>query len=139
MAKEKEKLMFGENYKPSNTHCMKVGCGNLYITIVKHRNGHLDRVLIPRNSKYYTPDDNSDNKGFRCPEIVRDYLSRGATFGIRRDLDQSIKDLRGSIAHACNQYHVGCKAYSCQDAVAKVLKIYEKEEKELQEKEAKKT
>jgi hypothetical protein len=104
----------------SKTYAIRVGCGNLYVTIDYNQNGSFHKIRIPRNTK------------FNCTLIARDSLAKQATFQIRREPKQLIKDLRGNKAHACKNYNITCKAYSCSDAIAKVV------QKEIDEVSAKK-
>jgi len=99
------------NFKsyPSKTWGIKVGCGVLYISIDFNEDGTIHKVRIPRNTK------------FNCSLIHRDSLAKQATFQVRRHPKQLIKDLKGSKAHACKNYNIVCKAYSCSDAVAQVI------------------
>lgn len=99
----------------SKTYRVQVGCGNLYVIIDYNNDGSFHKVRIPRNTK------------FHCPLIVRDGLSREATYKGRRDIKQLIKDFKGRKPDACcDKYTVVSKAYSCRDAIAQV---FEKEEK----------
>lgn len=102
----------------SITWKVQTGCGKLYITILFNEDGSLHKVLIPRTSK------------FQCSVTMRDGLARQATFQGRRDLKQLVKDLRCDEKHACDGFNVSVKsaikngemgAYSCADAVAKVI------------------
>ena len=93
----------------SKTYAVRVGCGNLFITIEYNQDGSFHKLRIPRNTK------------FNCSLIARDSLAKQATFLGRRDPQQLIKDLKGSKAHACKNYNITCKAYSCPDAVAQVI------------------
>jgi len=66
---------------------------------------------------------------------MRDSLAKQATFQVRRDPAQLIKDLKGSRAHACKNYNITCQAFSCSDAVAQVIKsVLDEKEKKAQEK-----
>jgi len=93
----------------SETYRIKVGCGNLYCTVIFNADGSIHKVWIPRNSR------------FNCSLITRDSLSTQATYQARREPSQLIKDLKGSKAHCCEKYNITCQAYSCSDAVAKVV------------------
>jgi hypothetical protein len=106
----------GEDFDsmPSQTYKIKVGCGNLYITICYNGKRRFKRLFIPRNSK------------FRCDLLVRDGLARLATYEGKRNLKQLIKDLKGDkFGHHCDNYNVTCQASSCFDAVSKSLKRWQ--------------
>ena len=94
----------------SKTYAVRCGCGNLYITIDYNQDGSFHKLRIPRNTK------------FNCTLIARDSLAKQATYQARRDPKQLIKDLKGNKAHACKNYNITCKAFSCSDAVAQVIK-----------------
>jgi len=105
-------------FQPSKTYRVKVGCGNRYITLIYDKD-KIDRVMVHRCSKS------------SCPHTYIDSLARQATFGVRRDVDQVISDLIGGEHHHCDQYNISVKsaikqgimgAFSCSDAVARVLK-----------------
>jgi hypothetical protein len=124
-----EKLKDLEAY-PSATYQVKVGCGHLHVTVVYYE-GKVYNVFIHRKSK--APQ-------VKCDIIWFDGLQRQTTFQTRREMIQVIKDLRGNDdpvqGHYCQQFNIYLKglikkgklaAYSCQDAVARVLyKEYEK-------------
>ena len=93
----------------SKTYGIKVGCGTFFCIIDYNSDGSIHKVRIPRNTK------------FNCSLITRDSLAKQATFQIRRDPKQLIKDLKGSKAHACEKYNITCKAFSCSDAISKVV------------------
>lgn len=102
---------------PSKTYKIVTGCGNVYITL-DYKDGKIDRIRFQRNSK------------LKCPITMLDALGRQTTYEIRRDVEQAIEDLRGGEDHRCDTYSIVVKsalkqgklaAYSCQDAVAKVL------------------
>lgn len=120
----KEKLE-GENFDsmPSATYRIKVGCGNLYIIICCDEKRRFKRLFIPRNSK------------FRCDLLVRDGISRLATYEGKRNLKQLVKDLRGDkFGHHCDNYNVTCEASSCFDAVSKALERWQKKKKNVKQK-----
>jgi len=99
----------------SKTWGMRVGCGRLYITVDFTEEDKIERICVNRASK------------FVCDATFRDAINRIATFQVRRSPYQLIKDLRGNMNHHCELYHVGCTAYSCSDAIAKVIKDLVKE------------
>jgi len=100
----------------SETHRVRVGCGNLYVTIVIREKGRFDRLIMPRQSK------------FHCPETTREAIAKLVTFGGRRNMRQIAKDLGGDkYSHHCGRYHAGCEASSCFDAVSQTLKRWQKE------------
>jgi len=94
----------------SKTYCIKCGCGNLYITIELNSDGSFHKVRLPRNTK------------FNCSLVMRESLAKAATFKCRREPEQFVKDNKGNKAHACERYNITCKAYSCADAVAQVIR-----------------
>jgi len=95
---------------PSQTYKIRVGCGNLYVTICYDNKRRFKRLFIPRNSKFY------------CPITTRDAISKLATYEGRRNIKQLIKDLRGDkFTHHCDKYNVTSEAVSCFDAVSKVM------------------
>jgi len=111
-----------EQIWPSRTYRYHVGCGKAYITVDYNKDGSIKRVCLQRNSK------------MKCPMTALDALSRQATYEARRDIKQAIKDLVGVDKQGkvipCEEYSIAVKtqgkkghlwAYSCQDAVAKVL------------------
>lgn len=101
----------GENFDfmPSVTYRIRVGCGNLYVTICYDEKRRFKRLFIPRNSK------------FHCDLVIRDGIARTATFQGKRSLRQLIRDLGGSKAHHCDKYNITAQATSCQDAVSKAV------------------
>ena len=69
-----------------------------------------------------------------CDATFFEILSRLTSFATNRELEQAIKDLKGNdhpqFGHFCRKFHAGVKglikrgglgAYSCSDAVARVL------------------
>jgi len=93
----------------SKTYGIKVGCGTFYCTIDYNADGSFHKIRIPRNTK------------FNCSLMMRDAMAKGATYKIRRDPKQLIKDLKGNKGHCCEKYNISCKAYSCSDALSKVV------------------
>jgi len=106
---QNEHLEWNPQTYQSKTYAIKCGCGNLYITIEYNEDGSFHKVRLPRNTK------------FNCSLVMRDSLAKGATYKIRRDPKQFVKDNKGSKAHACEHYNITCKAFSCADAVARVV------------------
>ena len=105
-------------YRPSKTYKVLVGCGNIYITCDLKEDGSLHKVRMQRTSKV------------KCSISILQPLFRSATFQSRRDILQAIKDHKGSEAYACDRYNIIIKsamkqgklaAYSCADAIARVL------------------
>jgi len=94
---------------PGATYKVKVGCGNLYVTICYDDKRRFRRIFIPRNSKFY------------CPLTTRDAIAKMGTFQGKRSMRQLIKDLRGNKAHYCEKYNVTAEATSCFDAVSRAL------------------
>lgn len=116
-----------EDLRPytSKTYAVRTGCGNLYITVM-NMDDKPNRIFIHRDSKV------------ECDLIYLDSLQRQSTFQTQRDMKQLIKDLRGNENHYCKQFNASLKgmikhgklaAYSCPDAVAKVLSIISNEKK----------
>jgi hypothetical protein len=80
-----------------------------------------------------------------CDMTFFDALQRQSTFQTRRDIHQLIRDLKGSEGdkHYCHKFGVHIKgmmkegklaAYSCSDAIARVLRYeLKKEEKQSAE------
>jgi hypothetical protein len=99
-----------DRFYNSKTYAIRCGCGNLYVTIDYNTDGSFHKLRIPRNTK------------FNCTLIARDSLAKQATFQARREPKQAVKDLKGNKAHACKNYNITCKAFSCSDAVAQVLR-----------------
>ena len=95
---------------PSKTYAVRVGCGNLFVIVDYNQDNTFHKIRIPRNTK------------FNCSLVIRDSLAKQATYQGRRDPAQLVKDLKGSKAHCCKNYNITCKAYSCSDAVAQVIK-----------------
>ena len=102
----------------SKTYKVYVGCGHIYITI-DHKDGAIYRIRINRNSK-----------DLKCPFTAFETINRNATFKVRRDPKQLVKDELGSERHACEEFTASVKgrikrgnlaAYSCSDAIARVL------------------
>ncbi len=105
----------------SKTYKVRVGCGNVFITIVKN-DGQVIRVIT-----YW-------KTTFHCDVTFFDALNRQTSFQTNRELEQAIKDLKGNDSqkegHFCCKYSVSVKgyikqnklgAYSCADAIARVL------------------
>jgi hypothetical protein len=97
------------DFAPSVTYRIRCGCGNIYIIIDHDEKRRFKRLSISRNSK------------FRCDLVMRDGLSRIATYEGKRSLRQAVKDLRGNKSHHCDNYNVTSEAVSCSDAVALAL------------------
>jgi hypothetical protein len=103
----------------SVTAKVKVGCGNLYITIGFNEIGEPVWVRIPRNSK------------FKCSLTIRDSLARQSTYQLLAGAQkQLIKDLICSEGQTCEEYNIAVKSavkqgklagYTCGDAVARVI------------------
>ncbi len=105
----------------STTTAVQTGCGKLYITVVKHE-GQILKVITHRKSN------------FECDLTFFDALNRQTSFQTNRELEQTINDLRGAEGqkegHFCRKYGIQVRsaikqgmlgAYSCADAVARVL------------------
>ena len=119
----------GFNYKPSKTWKVLTGCGNLYIT-ADFTNEGVHKVRLQRTSR------------LKCPLSILNPLYRSATYQSRRDIEQSIEDHKARLDpqsgkfECCDQFNASIKgawkrgelaAYSCSDALARVLEIILKE------------
>lgn len=113
---------------PCKNYKIKVGCGNLYISVI-YNEDKPHNVLIHRKSKC------------ACDMTFFDALQKQSTFQTRRDISQLIKDLKGSLQEKnyCQKFNASLKeaikegnlaAFSCSDAVARVLRNELKKEKE---------
>ena len=119
----------GFTYKPSKTWKVLTGCGNIYIT-ADFTTGGLHKIRLQRSSK------------LKCPLSVLTPLFRSATYQSRRDIEQSIDDHKAKLdpqsgqMDCCDMFNASVKgawkrgelaAYSCSDALARVLEIIIKE------------
>ena len=102
----------------SKSYKVLTGCGNIYITCDFNGGNTLHKIRMQRTSKLH------------CPYTVLSKLYRSATFQGRRDIKQAIKDHKESEEDACVKFNIQVKsamkkgelaAYSCSDAIAKVL------------------
>ena len=107
-----------DKYLKSKTYAVYVGCGKIYIT-VDYDEDKIVRICINRNSK-----------DLKCPMTAIESLNRSATYKAKRDPKQLLKDEIGSERHCCDTYDIAVKsrikggemaAYSCSDAIARVL------------------
>jgi hypothetical protein len=116
-----------EDFKPypSKTYAVKTGCGNMYVTVMFVED-KPNRIFIHRSSN------------LQCDLIYLDSLQRQSTFQTQRDMKQLIKDLRGNEGHCCKTFNISLKnmikngklaAFSCPDAIARVLAIVSNEQK----------
>jgi hypothetical protein len=101
----------------SKTFKVLTGCGNIYIT-ADLKNNVLHKIRMQRTSKLH------------CSPTVLNSLFRSVTFETRRDISQAIKDHKGSEDDVCEKFNITIKAqmrggilaaYSCTDAIARVL------------------
>jgi hypothetical protein len=117
----------GFDHWQSKTYSYKVGCGKLFVTIISDE-GQIVRVITHRKSV------------FDCDLTFFDALNRQTSFQTNRELEQTIKDLRGNDmpkeGHFCRKYGIAVKSalkrgdlagYSCADAVARALENETKE------------
>jgi hypothetical protein len=104
---------------PSKTVKVVVGCGAIYITLDYNEDNSLHKVYMQRTNKLH------------CSPSVLTPLFKSCTYTSRRDIKQAIKDYEGSEVDACEKFNIGIKskmkqgelcAYSCSDAIARVLK-----------------
>lgn len=103
------------DFLPSTTIGIRVGCGHLYAIICHDEKRRFKRLFIPRNTKFY------------CPVTTRDAIAKLCTYEGKRNLKQLIKDLRGDkFGHRCDKYVVGAEAASCFDAVSRMLEKWQK-------------
>uniref|UniRef100_A0A6H1ZYX4 ribonucleoside-diphosphate reductase n=1 Tax=viral metagenome TaxID=1070528 RepID=A0A6H1ZYX4_9ZZZZ len=111
------------DFKPSKTFKVITGCGNIYVTADFTEKG-LHKIRMQRTSKLH------------CSPTMLNKLYRSATFQSRRDIQQTIKDLKDVEVDACDKFGIGVKsamkqgklaAYSCGDAIARCLEIILKE------------
>jgi len=103
----------------SKTVKVLVGCGNIYITLDYNSDGSLHKVYMQRTNKLH------------CSPSVLTPLFKSCTYTSRRDIKQAIKDYEGSEVDACDKFDIKVKslmkqgelcAYSCSDAIARVLR-----------------
>ena len=117
---------------PSKTTCVEVGCGKIYIKIDYNQDNTIHKVAMIRTNKLH------------CSPSVLTPLFKSCTYTSRRDIKQAIKDYEGSEVDACDKFNIAIKskmkqgelcAYSCSDAIARVLKneLLVKEETPKQE------
>ena len=112
--------------KSSKTFKCFVGCGNIYVNVELDEEGKPHKVRMQRTSKTH------------CSPTTLDSLFRSCTFETRRDIKQAIKDHRAKVDisnkdvgyEVCDMFNIGVKskmkqgelaAYSCSDAIARVL------------------
>ena len=106
----------------SKTYRVYTGCGNIFITVCSVE-GQIVKVILHRKSTC------------RCDLTFFDALNRQTTFMTNVELEQVVLDLIGNDlpkeGHFCHNYNITVKskikngelgAYSCSDAIAKVLK-----------------
>jgi hypothetical protein len=115
--------------KPSKTIVKRVGCGNLYITIREHYNGHFDRLIIKGSMTRHNDCGASNNEA----------LAKICTFAIRRALEEDSKNhqkrftdtvlwkgiIKQIIDIGCNKYSRATEK-SCSSAIGYVIKDYVK-------------
>jgi len=118
--------------RPSKTIGVLTGCGRIYITLDYNEDNSLHKVYMQRTNKLH------------CSPSVLTPLFKSCTYTSRRDIKQAIKDYEGSEVDACDKFNIAIKskmkqgelcAYSCSDAIARVLKneLLVKEETPKQE------
>jgi hypothetical protein len=103
----------------SKTTKILVGCGWIYITCDYSEDMTLHKVYMQRTNKLH------------CSPSVLTPLFKSCTYTSRRDIKQAIKDYEGSEVDACEKFNIAIKskmkqgelcAYSCSDAISRVLK-----------------
>jgi hypothetical protein len=113
-----------DKYLRSKTYRVATGCGSVYITADFNSDNSLHKIYMQRTSK------------LSCSPSLLAPLFRSATYQGRRDIQQAIKDHKGSLVDACDKFNVSLKnrmyngelvAYNCSDAVARCLEIILKE------------
>lgn len=108
----------------SKTYRVITGCGNLYVTIDYNEDSSFHRMRMQRNSK------------MKCSLTLREALARDATYKLRRDGDQFIKDHKGEICEMNNMKVKVAKkkgeiaGTSCSDGVACLVEKILNEKKE---------
>jgi len=122
-------LDLGFRCKPSETFKVLTGCGSIYIT-AEFVEKSLHKIYMQRCAKLH------------CSPTVLNPLFRSSTFTSRRDIKQAIKDNKATFdtktgqIECCEKFNVTIKtamkygqlaAYSCSDALARVLEIILKE------------
>ncbi|MBF0473688.1 MAG: vitamin B12-dependent ribonucleotide reductase [Nitrospirae bacterium] len=97
------------------THCIKTGCGNLYVTINANENNSPFEIF------------NHIGKAGGCAASQSEAIGRLLSLALRCDIavDQVIKQLKGISCHQPSWASVG-KISSCADAVAKALELHQK-------------
>jgi ribonucleoside-diphosphate reductase alpha chain len=97
------------------THCIKTGCGNLYVTINANENNTPFEIF------------NHIGKAGGCAASQSEAIGRLMSLALRCDIavDQVIKQLKGISCHQPSWASVG-KISSCADAVAKALELHQK-------------
>lgn len=94
------------------THCIKTGCGNLYVTINSNENNTPFEVF------------NHIGKAGGCAASQSEAIGRLLSLALRCDIavDQIIKQLKGISCHQPS-WAAGGKISSCADAVAKAMEL----------------
>ena len=98
---------------PNSMYCKKIGCGKIYVNIVRRSNGDFHFIQLFGKS---------DND---CGGSFRDALANILTFAIRRAKDESeIRAIiKGLVSQRCNKIVANEEHItSCADAIAKTLK-----------------
>ncbi len=113
----------------SKTTKVLTGCGWIYVTIDYTEEGKIHKVRMQRTNKLY------------CSPSVLTPLFKSCTYTSRRDIKQAIEDYEGSEVDACEKFNISVKskmkqgelgAYSCSDAISRVLKKEIKDEEKMQ-------
>lgn len=119
-------------FRPSKTFCVQVGCGTLRLIVDYKEDGIIHKIRFPRL------------KDFDCSQTMIEGLCKTCTYQSRRDMKQTIKDLKGREDKACKRFNIACKsamkkgklgAYSCADGIARVLEVLVNEEEKKAKKE----
>ncbi len=97
----------------SATYHQKIGCGDLYVTIIYKKDGEIGQVLIETDGA------RNNDCGKSAVESIADLV----TFALRRrskDKRDARLIIKALSHHYCNKKYPG-RALSCSDAVARVL------------------
>jgi ribonucleoside-diphosphate reductase alpha chain len=101
------------------THCIKTGCGNLYVTINANEDNTPFEIF------------NHIGKAGGCAASQSEAIGRLLSLALRCDIavDQIMKQLKGISCHQPSWASVG-KISSCADAIAKALELHQKQFKD---------
>lgn len=101
---------------PGVTHKISTGCGNLYVTVNKHGDDVFEVFA-------------KLGKAGGCSACTTEALTRSISLGLRAGVDLSeYQQTLENIGCIAPTFSDGTKINSCPDAIAKVLKLYIKED-----------